>query len=354
VETKEEEKDGTSPEIDHSTPLSPGFIDMAESDEFEDFEDYRPFETPQTIEPLQVDVDAPTEAFVKRTLPQKDMEEETAGSSMVETDTNRNMKDDEENSEDNAGASMTNAMDMNENTQKSHSINEDHSMMKERVDNTVDASMTKLEKQDIEQPTKTEGSQEGNLLNKDTKESVDSPAEKPLNKDTKESVDSPAEKPLNKDTKESVNSPAERVPLNTTGLRIENKKKGRKVSGFFFRRRRFFFSRRRRFSYSRRRRRTVVPATVSKVKRPPLGPDETRTIRNFLSIFRCSSNTRLAGMVMRENCMDKIQLRIRKYNRVAFAHFARRHDGAGSVGWLWELMRLLPNDDPDVLVKTEL
>ena len=462
VETGDEENDETSSEIYHTTPFTPEFLDMAEPAELDN---YKTFETSQEIKPLQVDVDAPAEAFVKRTFPKNDMEkpldeqEETTDSSMSEPGNKDNMKDcntfmgeplDKKNKE-NAASSMTNSMNMNDNAVKSSSLDEDKdhgSKTKEKMDKSLDASMTKLEKQDIEEPTKTAGSEKPlkedskesvgspmeEMLNKVSEESVSSPVEKPQNKDSDEStsslvkkpqnkdsgetVGSPVEKPLNKDSKESVDSPVEKpqnkdfeesmsslvkkpqnkdleesvgspikISEESVGSQIRNKTKDhpQSVSRFFsfFRRRRYrsvyrryrsvyrryrSVYRRRRFSslarrrrlssarYGRRRRSQLSRrrrASPSVARINPRQPDETENIKKFLSKFYCSfRRPYIHNMMLRESCMDKIQKRIRKYNRVAFAHFAKKHGHARIFGW-GELMRKLPNDE-DVLVKTEL
>ena len=116
----------------------------------------------------------------------------------------------------------------------------------------------------------------------------------------------------------------------------------------YYRRRRYSssVSRRRRSAYTRRRR------SYTKVVKKPTGPpDETQNIQKFLLKFKCHVGTEINRMALSEGCMNKIQFRVRKYNRVAFAHFAKVQNSVMSLGRRM-LIRERPTDD--ALIKTEL
>ena len=119
----------------------------------------------------------------------------------------------------------------------------------------------------------------------------------------------------------------------------------RRRSGYS-RRRRSGYTRRRRSGYSRRRRSGNRPRVQNKFK--PSQPDETRNIKQFLGRFNCNFHSNINQMALRPGCMDKIQLRIRKYNRAAFSYLVRKfsRNGKNKNNFQW------PQDN--LLVKTEL
>ena len=436
-----------------TSPITPELFDVADTEDT-----FRKFATPQKRlaqlqeqlkrdQDLAEEIEAPAESSVKRTLPEENMEkpldddEETTGSSMIEPDNEKHMKDgstsmvEPMNGKKTEGSSMTNSMDNNDNVQTTMPMDQG-SKMNEHADKAVEATMNKLGKQNIEESPKTASSAVTEALDKDTektpitkplamKKTASSPVTEVLDKDTektpitkplamkqtassavtealdkdtektpitkplamKQTASSSTAKPLDKNVKETTGmaseehddfpehptshppfiaakkTPQQKSNANTTKARPRYyysfsryyRRRRYSVTRFSRRRRRRYYrrrrysssvSRRRRSAYTRRRR------SYTKVVKKPTGPpDETQNIQKFLLKFKCHVGTEINRMALSEGCMNKIQFRVRKYNRVAFAHFAKVQNSVMSVGRRM-LIRERPTDD--ALIKTEL
>ncbi len=436
-----------------TSPITPELFDVADTEDT-----FRKFATPQKRlaqlqeqlkrdQDLAEEIEAPAESSVKRTLPEENMEkpldddEETTGSSMIEPDNEKHMKDgstsmvEPMNGKKTEGSSMTNSMDNNDNVQTTMPMDQG-SKMNEHADKAVEATMNKLGKQNIEESPKTASSAVTEALDKDTektpitkplamKKTASSPVTEALDKDTektpitkplamkqtassavtealdkdtektpitkplamKQTASSSTAKPLDKNVKETTGmaseehddfpehptshppfiaakkTPQQKSNANTTKARPRYyysfsryyRRRRYSVTRFSRRRRRRYYrrrrysssvSRRRRSAYTRRRR------SYTKVVKKPTGPpDETQNIQKFLLKFNCHVGTEINRMALSEGCMNKIQFRVRKYNRVAFAHFAKVQNSVMSVGRRM-LIRERPTDD--ALIKTEL
>ena len=338
-----DEDDEKRSDIHPTNPLVKEFLDL--TDTAGGLEDHKTFlNPPMKTDPFYLDSKTPQTQTMSEDLSEDDIEKplgedkQTAESSMVEQDHDQDMK---------YGTSSTRKTLKKETTEKTS------------MDNSND--MNSLEHVGSSSETLVHDGKEGNVvsqikhgnpvdLNRESdkyKETPGSSSANPLEKDFKKEREgieqddfpeypTPGAHAVSNKTPQMFHKTKTKINPRRFFRFVRRRRRRRRLSIFVWRRRRLF--RRRRSSSSR-------PTNQRMPSRRPRVPSEEREdVMKFLKTFRCHVSIQVAEMVLSEGCMDKIQLCVRKYNRVAFSKFADQHKKDENKEGLKD----------DVLVKTEL
>lgn len=375
-----DEEDEKRSDIHPTNPLVKEFLDL--TDTAGGLEDHKTFlNPPMKTDAFYVYSKTPVGSFMTQTMSGDDIEKplgedkQTAESSMVEQDHDQDMKYGTSSTmktlkkETTEKTSMDNSIDMNS---REHVGSSSETPMHDGKEGNVVSQIKHGNPVDLNRESdKFMPSQTSNPLdNKRTKplginteDTVGSTMLEPVNNNGKETPGSSLTNPLEKDFKEEREgmeqddfpeypTPGARAASNKTPQMfhktktkihprrffrfVKRRRRRRRLSILVWRRRRIF--RRRRSSSSR-------PTNQRQpTRKPRVQSEERENVVKFLNTFRCRVSIEVAEMVLSEGCMDKIQLCVRKYNRVAFSKFANQHKKDENKEGLKD----------DILVKTEL
>ena len=374
------EDDEKRSDIHPTNPLVKEFLDL--TDTAGGLEDHKTFlNPPMKTDPFYVDSKTPVGSFMTQIMSGDDIEKplgedkQTAESSMVEQDHDQDMKYGTSSTmktlkkKTTEKTSMDNSIDMNS---REHVGSSSETLVHDGKEGNVVSQIKHGSPADLNRESdKFITSQTSNPLdNKRTKplginteDTVGSTMLEPVNNNSKETPGSSSANPLEKDfNKEREGMEQDDFPeYPTPGAHavsnktpqmfhktktkinprrffrfVRRRRRRRRLSIFVWRRRRLF---RRRRSSSSRPTNQRMPT-----RKPRVQSEERENVMKFLKTFRCHVSIQVAEMVLSEGCMDKIQLCVRKYNRVAFSKFADQHKKDENKEGLKD----------DVLVKTEL